>query len=71
MTVRHQLFNIIALPIPPSVKPGPFRDVLSVRCEITSCKVIIQAVVRNEFDCGDWLLYVVRSMYFQRLWGDA
>jgi hypothetical protein len=71
MTVRRQLFDIITLPTLPSVKSGPFCDVLSVRSEITSCKMTIQAVIRNEFDCGDWLLYVVRSMHFQRLWGDA
>ena len=65
--VRRQLFNIITLPTPPSVKPGPFCDVLSVRYEITSCNMIIQVVVRNEFDCGDWLLYVVRSVHFQGL----
>jgi len=61
--VRRQLLDVIKLPIYPSVKPGPFRDVLSVRSKITSCKVIIQAVFRNEFDCGDWLLYVVRYAF--------
>ena len=29
-----------------------------------SHNVIIQIVVRNDFDCGDWLLYVVRIHAF-------
>jgi len=61
--VRRQLLDVIISLIYPSVEPGPFRDILSVRSDLTSCKVIIQVVIRNEFDCGDWLLYVVRYAF--------
>ena len=71
MAVRYQLLAILISPISLSVKPRPFRDVLSVCHGVVSYNVIIQTVVRNNFDCGDWLLYVVRSMHFQYLRGDA
>jgi hypothetical protein len=64
MAVRYQLLAIITSQTSLSVKPRPFCDVLSVRRGVVPYNVIIQTVVRNDFDCGDWLLYVVRSMYF-------
>lgn len=63
MAVRYQLLAIITSPISLPVKPRPFRDVLSVRRVAVSCNFIIQTVVRNDFDCGDWLLYVVRCIF--------
>lgn len=59
------------LPTSRSVKFGPFHDVLSVRCEITSRNVMIQVLVRNNFDCSDWMLYVVSSLRLRCLHDEA
>jgi hypothetical protein len=64
MMVRCKLLDTIMLPISPSVKSGPFLDVLQVRYEISLGRRVVQALVRNDFDCGDWLLFVVCFVSF-------
>jgi hypothetical protein len=43
------------------VKSVSLPDVLQVRNHITPCNLIAPTLVRNDFDCGDWLLYTVSS----------
>lgn len=69
MTVRCGLLGTIMSPISLSGKLGPFRDILQVGNEILSCSADVQIIVRNDFDCGDWLLYVVSSVTLQCLQG--